>query len=155
DPRILGGGLGQGGGGVDGFKGYNVLAYAMQIPVSDLEGVQNFPTVGVYASVSRRRITTLSSIHEPFAVGDFVQVNRMGNPLFNEVLVALGDKDRYNRTKPPGDASFAKYALNPEVAVLANAVFGTSFQTDNRTDLAGIFIPDVLRVDTSTEPVRL
>jgi Domain of unknown function (DUF4331) len=155
DPRILGDDLGQGGDGVDGFKGFNVLAYALQIPISDLQGVRNFPTVGVYASVSRRRITTLSSIHEPFGVGDFVQVNRLGNPLFNEVLVALRDKDQYNRTSPPDDQQFAKYALKPEVAVLANAVFGTTFQTDNRTDLAGIYIPDVLRVDTSTEPVRL
>lgn len=155
DARILGDDLGQGGGGVDGFKGFNVLAFAIQIPVSDLQGIRNFPTVGVYASVSRRRITTLSSTREPFGVGDYVQVNRMGNPLFNEVLVALRDKDNYNRTNPTGDAQFAKYALNPEIAVLVNAVFGTNFQTDNRTDLKGIFIPDVMRVDTSTEAVRL
>jgi hypothetical protein len=155
DARILGGGLGQGGGGVDGFKGYNVLGFAIQIPVSDLEGVRNFPSVGVYASVSRRRLTALSSFLEPVGVGDYVQVNRMGNPLFNEVLVALRDKDRYNRANPTDDVNFSKYARNPEVAVLANAVFGTNFQTDNRTDLVGIFIPDVLRVDTSTEPVRL
>jgi hypothetical protein len=79
----------------------------------------------------------------------------MGNPLFNEVLVALRDKDRYNRTEPTADSSFATYARNPEVAVLINAVFGTSFQTTNRTDLAAIYIPDVLRVNTTTDPVRL
>src|SRR5262249_34543533 len=46
-------------------------------------------------------------------------------------------------------------ALQPELIVLLNAVFQTNFQTDNRTDLVGIFIPDVLRVNTSTDPVRL
>ena len=155
DPRILGDDLGQGGDGVDGFKGFNVLAYAMQIPLDLLGDVPNYPRVGVYASVSRRRFTVVSSAHEPFGSGEFVQVNRMGNPLFNEVLVALQDKDRYNRTSPTDDSKFAKYALNPELAVLLNATFSTSFQTTNRTDLAGIFIPDVLRIDTSTEPVHL
>jgi hypothetical protein len=155
DPRILGDDLGQGGDGVDGFKGFNVLAFAIQIPVEHLRRVRNSPTVGVYASVSRRRFTSLSDKREPLGLGSYVQVNRMGNPLFNEVLVALRDKDEYNRTNPIDDAQFAKYALQPEVALLANTVFGTAFQTDNRTDLAGIYIPDVLRVDTSTEPVRL
>ena len=155
DPRILGDDLGQGGDGVDGFKGYNVLAFAIQIPIEQLQNVRNFPSVGVFASVSRRRFTSLSDKREPVGIGDFVQVNRMGNPLFNEVLVALRDKDEYNRSSPIDDAQFAKYALKPELAFLVNAVFGTAFQTDNRTDLAGIYIPDVLRVDTSTEPVRL
>src|SRR4029450_12010525 len=36
DPRILAGGLGQAGTGVDGFKGFNVLAYAIQIPFHQL-----------------------------------------------------------------------------------------------------------------------
>ncbi len=80
----------------------------------------------------------------------------MGNPLFNEVLVALKDKDVYNRTKPVVDAAtFSTYALNPEIAVLINAVFGLSLATSGRTDLAAVFIPDVIRVDTTTDPVRL
>ena len=155
DPRILGDDLGQGGDGVDGFKGFNVLAFAIQIPVSQLDVVRTFPTVGVYASVSRRRMTHISDRFEPVGLGDFVQVNRMGNPLFNEVLVALQDKDRYNRSQPSDDQQFARYAQAPEVAFLANAVFGTAFQINDRSDLVGIYIPDVLRVDTSTEPVRL
>lgn len=155
DPRILGpDGHGQTGNGVDGFKGYNVLAYAVQIPVSQLPSTSGAPTIGVYASVSRPQVTLRDSQGDA-SVGSFVQVNRMGNPLFNEVLVALRDKDRYNRTIPSGDGNYAKYAANPEVAVLINAVFGTSIQTTNRNDLVGFFIPDVLRVDTSTPPVPL
>ncbi len=150
----LGDGLGQDGNGVDGFKGYNVLAYGIQIPITELTRVEGYPTVGVYASVSRKNRTFQRGIAK--ATGPWVQVNRMGNPLFNEVLVATVDKDRYNRTSPESDpATFAKYALNSELATLVNTVYGTSWATTNRTDLRDIFIPDVLRVDTSTEPVRL
>jgi hypothetical protein len=91
----------------------------------------------------------------PVTAGSPVQVNRMGNPLFNEALVALRDKDRYILTSPPGDAQFARYARTPELAVLLNATFGTNFATTNRTDLVTLFIPDVLRVNTTTNPVRL
>ena len=50
---------------------------------------------------------------------------------------------------------FAKYAQNPEVAVLINAVYGTSFQTTNRADLVAVFIPDVVRVNTTTGPATI
>jgi hypothetical protein len=112
--------------------------------------------VGVYASVSRPRITIRQTDGDVVTSGAWIQVNRMGNPLFNEVLVALRDKDKYNRTSPPADSnSFATYAQNPELPVLINAVFGTSFVTTGRGDLGAIYIPDVLRVDTTTEPTHL
>ncbi len=156
DGRILGDSLGQRGPGVDGFKGFNVLAYALQIPVDQLTDLPGFPTLGVYASVSRQRMTLRNTDGPPEHSGPWVRVNRMGNPLFNEVLVALRDKDNYNRTFPTDDATrFRTYALQPEVIVLLNTVFGQNFQTNNRTDLAGIYIPDLLRVNASTEPVRL
>lgn len=166
-------GLGQDGGGVDGFKGYNVLAFAIQIPLSFLTGIAaDYPAafadlggaalpavgtsrgVGVYASVSRPR-TTVRSANGTVNSGPFVQVNRMGNPLFNEVLVALSDKDRYNRSQPSNDASFNTFALNPEVAGLINTVFGTNFATSGRGDVSLVYIPDVIRVDITTPPVTL
>ncbi len=163
DPRILGTSLGQAGGGVDGFKGYNVLCYGIQIPVSQLSSSAYSdaffgPTtgVGVYASVSRPRITLRSSSGAPTSSGPWIQVNRLGNPLFNEALVALRDKDRYNLLSPTDDiANFSKYANNPELPVLINTVFGTAFQTTNRSDLVAVFMPDVLRVDTTTGAVPL
>ena len=36
--------------------------------------------------------------------GDYVQVSRLGNPLVNEVVIPLGQKDRFNRTTPDRDA---------------------------------------------------
>ena len=152
----LGDGLGQDGNGVDGFKGFNVLAYALQIPLESLSGVPGLPSVGVYASVSRKRVRLLRTNGEPVNSGPWIQVNRMGNPLFNEVFVALKDKDNYNRMSPEDDlANFATYAENPELAVLLNAIYATAIPESGRSDLVGIFIPDVIRVDTSTGPVPL
>ncbi len=161
-------GLGQDGGGVDGFKGFNVLTYAMQIPLSKLTPVAYTSPllgaqtgVGIYASVSRKAVTLRSTKAGPVSGGGWIQVNRLGNPLFNEVLVALRGKDNYNRTLPENDAaSFKQYAQTPEIAFLINKVlFGTDgtspTQIDNRSDLVAIFIPDVLRIDTTTAPVKL
>jgi hypothetical protein len=165
NPRILGpDGHGQTGGGVDGFKGYNVLTYAVQIPLHLLPASIAYTDpftglshgLGVYASVSRPRITLRNSNGDPSQSGPWIQVNRLGNPLFNEVLVAMQDKDNYNRDVPVNDAArYKKYALNPEIATLINAVFGLNFATTGRADLAAVYIPDVLRVDLTTGPVPL
>ncbi len=156
-------GLGQDGNGVDDFKGFNVLHYGIVIP---LTAVPSFTYtgalqpessgVGVYASVSRPRVTMRSGNSPDASHGPWIQVNRMGNPLFNEVLVALAGKDHYNRTSPTQDAAlFATYAQNPEVAVLINAVYGTTFATSGRADLQAVYIPDVIRVNTTTSAVRV
>ncbi len=156
-------GLGQDGNGVDGFKGFNVLHYSIVIPLSALPSFTytgalqpQSSGVGVYASVSRPRVTLRQTTGPDQASGPYIQVNRLANPLFNEVLVALGDKDNYNRTLPTLDAArFATYALNPEVAVLINAVFGTNFQTTGRVDLQAVYIPDVIRVNTTTGATKV
>jgi hypothetical protein len=151
-------GLGQDGNGVDGFKGFNVLHYGIVIPISELPSITyrgplqpEGKGVGVFASVARPRTSLRPS---GVGRGGFVQVNRLANPLFNEVLVALGSKDRYNLTAPSADRRlFSQFARSPEVAVLINAVFGTEFVTENRADLEAVYIPDVIRVNTTTAPV--
>jgi hypothetical protein len=140
---------------VDSQGGYNVHTIVLGIPVDELGGDQQI--VGVYATTSRRRVRILGSAGDENA-GDFVQVARQGNPLFNEGLVAIKDKDLYSRTSPDDDARlFRKYAVTPELAALINAlVFGSNVApTTNRTDIAGIFIPDLIKVDLSTGPARL
>jgi hypothetical protein len=176
DPRILDNngntsdGLGQDGGGVDGFKGYNVLTYGLQIPLTSLPtfeynahplvGGAQTGVIGVYASTSRPRTLAFRPNRDPRASGPFVQVGRMGNPLINELLVPLKDKDRFNRTPPTGDSTFATYALNPELAKLINAVYNPGIPETGRTDLKEILLgpgagADVIRVNTNTDPVRL
>jgi Domain of unknown function (DUF4331) len=116
--------------------------------------------VGVYATTSRPKVTVLNEANSPILQGPFVQVGRQGNPLFNELFVAITDKDLYSRTSPVFDDSlFFKYASNPEPAALINAIVlnGALPQSaiTGRSDIAGIFIPDLIKVDLSTPPARL
>jgi hypothetical protein len=140
---------------VDSQGGFNVHTMALSIPVEEIGGDQQ--VVGVYATTSRRRVRILTPADHA-NIGDFVQVARQGNPLFNEGLVAIKDKDLYSRSTPEVDATlFRKYAVTPELAALINAlVFQSNVApTTNRTDIAGIFIPDLIKVDLSTGPARL
>ena len=140
---------------VDSQGGFNVHTMVLEIPLDEIGGSQQI--VGVYATTSRRRVTILGR-SDDVDVAQWVQVGRQGNPLFNEALVAIADKDLYNRTAPTEDARlFGKYALRPELAGLLNALVlgGNVAPTTNRTDIAGIFIPDLIKVDLSTGPARL
>jgi hypothetical protein len=141
----------------DSQGGFNLHTIVLDIPVVEIGG--DMQTVGVYASTSRRRTTALRRNGVDEQRGPFRQVARQGNPLFNEALVAIEDKDLYSRTSPRRDRDlFQKYAETPELAALINAlVFDgdtVAVETD-RADLVGIFIPDVIKVDLSTGPARL
>lgn len=144
----------------DSQGGYNVHAIVLEIPVSDIAGGEN-QTIGVYGTTSRRAMTVLTdgaNSTAPTPTGNWVQVGRQGNPLFCEAFIAIQDKDLYNRTKPTSDATlFKKYADNPELATLINALVlkANVAPTTNRADLAAIFIPDVIKVDLSTDRARL
>ena len=160
----LANGLGQDGGGFDDFKGFNVLHYGIVIPLANLSQTFTYTGalqpqstgVGVYASVSRQRTTLRTPTSADASSGAWVQVNRLANPLFNEALVAHAAKDVYNRTSPTQDAAtFTTYANTSELAVLINATYGTTFQTTNRADLVGIYIPDVIRVNTTTGATKV
>ena len=145
--------------GKDAQRGFNLHLMALAIPIDELGGDRQM--AGVYATTSRR------ALHHPVrraaqarsVDGDWVQVARQGNPLFNEGLVAIEDKDLYSRTTPAIDnVLFRKYAENPELAKLLNLIV---LEPDipgietGRTDIAGIFIPDVIKVDLSTKSARL
>ncbi|HKP96969.1 MAG TPA: DUF4331 domain-containing protein [Fibrobacteria bacterium] len=148
--------------GKDAQKGFNVHTIVLEIPLDQIGG--DMQIAGVHATTSRLRPPVLGDAR---SAADFlcnrgkyyVQVGRQGNPLFCEGFVAIEDKDLYNRLSPAADAStFKKYALKPELAALLNAlVFGGKGPAPEtgRTDLAGIFIPDLIKVDLSTAPARL
>ena len=57
--------------------------------------------------------------------GECVQVSRLGNPLINEVVIPLGDKDYWNRVDPADDSQFEHYYSTPEVSRLENLLYGT------------------------------
>ena len=54
--------------------------------------------------------------------GTFLQVQRMGNPLINELLIGTGFKDRFSMDQPKNDAQFASFFLDPALARVVNAL---------------------------------
>ncbi|MEM6572944.1 MAG: DUF4331 domain-containing protein [Pseudomonadota bacterium] len=136
----------------DSQSGFNVHTIVLNIPVEELGG--DLQQVGVFATTSRQVVSIFGR-----AQGLHRQVGRQGNPLFAEGFIALEDKDLYNQSLPHVDNRlFRKYAETPELAALINAlIFGGEevALASDRSDLAGIFIPDVIKVDLSTEAARL
>ncbi len=146
----------------DSQAGFNVHTIVLEIPLTAIGGDQQ--VAGVYATTSRQRVNVLPDddgrgSDRGVMFGEFVQVGRQGNPLFCEALIAIKDKDLYNRTSPTMDSKlFSKYASSPELGALINSIVfagAGGFPTTNRTDLVGIFIPDLIKVDLSTSAARL
>lgn len=140
----------------DAQGGFNVHSLVLQVPLDQIGG--DMQQVGVHATTYRQQIKLNFDNADPYEFGTWIQVGRQGNPLFCEGFIALEDKDAYNRMTPETDAAmFQKYAATPELAALLNAlVFKANVApTTNRTDLVGIFIPDLIKVDLSTPPARL
>ena len=127
----------------DGLARYNVHAICLQIDISALQKDHKTAAqstsildpdfvIGVWASSSRRATKTLNtalggSPYNPLGgatsaeSGDWVQVSRLGMPLTNEVLIAVGKKDYWNALTPYQDlsnlATFGDYFYNPELSL--------------------------------------
>src|SRR5947209_4944015 len=59
--------------------------------------------------------------------GPWVQVSRLGNPLINEVLIPLGQKDYWNAVPPAADSAFLRYVNDPELARLLPVLYPKVF----------------------------
>lgn len=130
----------------DSVAGYNVNTIAIELPIAVLTSDGNLhaasdaqAVIGTYATTSRPRIKV-----QPTTPGgkaslstNFVQIQRMGNPLINELLVGTGDKDKFSMAEPKNDAQFASYFLDPLLARVINAAYGGAvpIPTPPRTDL--------------------
>ena len=123
----------------DAVAKFNVQTIAIEVPVATLQKsgktVAQATTIldpnyviGVYASASRRQIKTINSGGDVGYDGGWVQVSRLGMPLTNEVIIPIGMKDKWNRTKPYGnDAQFNGFLANPEVALyMDDSQFGSA-----------------------------
>jgi hypothetical protein len=126
--------------GIDSLAGFNVHTIALQIPKMAVRG--SSPIIGVWATSSRPAVTTRSSGAET-ASGSFVQVSRLGSPLVNEVVIPVGQKDRWNGSRPTDDGQFAAYVLDPELPKLLQAVYGIAAPPTPRNDLVAAFLTGV------------
>jgi hypothetical protein len=176
-------GVGNEGGGKDDVAGYNVSSIVLQVPEGDVtrdgrpvaSADASNAVVGVWTSTDRRRLQVTQGGRGDR--GKYVQVSRLGNPLVNEVVIPLGQKDRFNRTQPKNDAkNYGQYVVEPELAKLLNALFNLGVKETGRTDIvtallqgvpglnrqvAGANAPAVdtlkvnLGIDPSSDPQRL
>ena len=89
--------------------------------------------------------------------GKFVQVQRMGNPLFNELIIGTGFKDLWSRSEPEDDAQFADFALDPLIARVTQAAFGGAFDIPPppRNDLLPLvtYAPPIAAMGTEPGPI--
>ncbi|MDP9307907.1 MAG: DUF4331 domain-containing protein, partial [Actinomycetota bacterium] len=139
--------------GVDAIKNYNTHSIEIQIPTSQLVSFSN-PTIGIYATSSRQKVRILDDNGTTKGRGPWVQVSRLGNPLINEVVIPLGQKDYWNREDPANDSQFASFYTSPEVSRLENALYGTlpqghaggalqAIDETGRSDLVSILLTGV------------
>ena len=84
--------------------------------------------------------------------GGWIQVSRLGNPLINELVIGLPDKDKFNASSPKDDTQFLSYVTNPTLPALLSTVLASNVAPSNlpRTDLATTFLTGITGVNKPT-----
>src|SRR5215216_328418 len=154
-------GTGNQGGGKDDLAGYNTNSIVLQVPEAQVTRNRKSvaspsasnAVVGVWASTERRALEISGTGKSR---GRWVQVSRLGNPLVNEVVIPIGKKDMFNRTRPKDDAkNYASYVLNPELAAVMNQLFHLGAPEHNRDDIVSallVGLPGKTRISPKAVP---
>jgi hypothetical protein len=153
--------------GHDAVAKYNTHSIAIQVPIAQLVQAPR-TNIGVYASASRQQVRILRKDGLSDDGGPYVQVSRLGQPLINEVVIPLGQKDRWNRSDPTDDSQFEALYTGPEVSRLEGLLYGgvlAPITVSGRTDLVAILLTgvpglnftgprkaDLLRLNTAVAP---
>ncbi|HET6599360.1 MAG TPA: DUF4331 domain-containing protein [Burkholderiaceae bacterium] len=141
----------------DDLADKNVTTLALEVPTGCLLATGSADTViGGWTSASLRQGSLLSAAPKTgyrtatISGGAWTQVSRLGMPLVNEVVIGLGDKDRFNASKPKDDGQFATYVTHPtlpallEIALASPGIAPTNFP---RTDLVTTFLTGIAGVN--------
>ncbi len=148
----------------DTVSGYAVNSIAIEVPISSLTrtgaieaATSPAATIGVWATTSRPRITLRRPPLPAVSSGAFRQIQRMGNPLINDLLIGTGFKDRFSMDEPKNDSQFASFFLDPLLARILNAAFAgaVAIPTPPRTDLLPLltYAPPIAAPGTPAGPV--
>jgi len=160
----------------DTVAGYAVNHIAVEVPVSMLTktgmveaATSPAATIGVWATTSRPQVTVRRSPQPSVNSGAWRQVQRLGNPLVNELLIGTGSKDRFSMDQPKNDSQFASFLLDPTLPRVINALTAgvVAIPAPPRTDLLPVVtyaapiaapgtpagpIADLLRLNTGVAP---
>ncbi len=148
----------------DTVAGYAVNCFAVEVPVTALTrtgavepATSVAATIGVWATTSRPRVTTRRAPLPAISVGSWSQIQRMGNPLINELLIGTGSKDRFSMDQPKNDSQFASFFLDPTLARVINAATGgaVAIPAPPRVDLLPLvtYAPPIAAAGTPAGPV--
>lgn len=127
----------------------NVTSIELEIPAACLTSGSGSPVIGGWTSAylhQGRVLNPAASYSVPSAEGGpWVEVSRLGNPLVNEVVIGLPDKDKWNGSAPADDVkNFANYVLYPTLPELISILFGGGAeiapQIFPRSDLVAAFL---------------
>lgn len=142
--------------GVDATKAVNVHTIAIRIPKRQLTRDGSNPTnpaaassvIGVWGAAFRRKARIRDHSEGDAETGPWVQVSRLANPLFNEVIVPMGKKDLWNAAPPADDSQFAKFVAQPELAKLLPILYPGIFPNlaayaKDRADLLAILLTGI------------
>lgn len=129
----------------------NVTSIALELPISCLTNGKD-PVIGAWTTASVPKNTSgggqgddTDTDWQTSEGESMTQVSRLANPLVNEVIIGLPDKDRFNGSNPLQDAQFLKYVTNPTLPVLLNTLFGNAALVPGtpRNDLVAAFLTGV------------
>jgi hypothetical protein len=150
---------------------FNVTSIALEVPISCLVGDGNGVIGGwTTASLPETQMHNLLPGYDAATTdsGPYVQVSRLSNPLVNELVIGLKDKDLFNSAEPTQDGALAGYVTNPSLPALLDVLFrsavgsATNIAPSNfpRNDLVTAFLtgfPGVNQMSTVTgsEMLRL
>jgi len=138
----------------DTVSGYAVNAIAIEMPIELLTASGQIEppdspraVLGVWGTTSRQRVTVRRSPDPALNSGPWRQVQRIGNPLINELIVGIGFKDRFSMDRPRNDSQFASFFLDPPIAHIVEALYGGALAIPAPPRL------DLLPLVTYAEPI--
>ena len=131
----------------------NVTAISVEVPAACVTGEGN-GTIGSWttASLPQARILNADATFAKPEVngGAMTQVSRLGSPLVNELVIGIGDKDKFSSAHPSNDGQFADYVTNPSLPELLNILFRDAVNTTLGTDIETLAPTNFPRVDLVT-----
>jgi hypothetical protein len=153
----------------DNVSGYNVNVIAIEVPIAMLTSTGQVEpptspaaTIGTWGTTSRPATAIRNSPGAVSYAGSFQQVQRMGNPLINELIIGTGHKDFWSMSQPVDDSQFASFDLDPKIARVLNAAYEALFgpgafpiPSPPRTDLLPLvtYAPPIAAAGTPAGPV--
>ena len=159
------------------LAGYNVNTIVMEVPIGLLTKDAKIHTaaeadavIGSWATTSRLRTQVLRTPagSTPSTDTSYAQVQRLGTPLINELIIGTGSKDAFSIDVPSNDSQFASFFLDPLLAKIFASI-GIPVPNAPRTDLLPLVtyaapicpgckaadagpIADLLRLNTGIPP---